>query len=311
MGSRIMRGIHGVFQYRLRSAAALLAVVGAVLRPASLGAQETLSVDEVIARASAYVEAYVEELSTVVMEEDYGQTYFGSGSASPVHTQVVSEFLLMRVQSVGEWVGFRDVFKANGRQIRDRQDRLASLFLGDTTTALAQARRIAEESSRYNLGSTNRTFNVPTYALFFLHPSNTSRSRFEMDDEGCAGVDTAWNIRFEEVVYPTISSGFQGIDLPAHGRFCLDPESGRVYETELELHHPSVRDGRPATDAKAQVTFDLEPRLNLWVPIEMRDSYSERGGGRLISTAEYRNYRQFNVSVSENTDPEAGIEAPQ
>ena len=57
--------------------------------------------------------------------------------------------------------------------------------------------------------------------------------------------------------------------------------------------------------------FELEPRLNLWVPVEMRDSYSERGGGRMISTAKYRNYRQFGVSVSENTAPEPEADPPR
>ena len=121
-------------------------------------------------------------------------------------------------------MGFRDVFEVNARQIRDRQDRLAALFLGDTTTALAQARRIAQESARYNLGSTGRTVNVPTYALFYLHPANTSRLRFEKKGEGCADEDTAWDIRFEEVEYPTLARGFEGISLPSRGRVCLDPE---------------------------------------------------------------------------------------
>ena len=64
-----------------------------------------------------------------------------------------------------------------------------------------------------------------------------------------------------------------------------------------------------ATDAKVRVTFALEPTLNLWVPVEMRETYSERGGGRIVSTAKYRNYRQFSVTVSEDDGIEA--EPPQ
>ena len=265
----------------------------------------TEAVDEVIARAAAYVEDFVEQLSTVVMEEDYRQTFYRRPEQrGGIQTRLVSEFLLMRVQGIGEWIGFRDVFEVNGRQIRDRQDRLATLFLGDATTALAQAQRIAQESARYNLGSTGRTFNVPTYALFFLHPSNTRRFRFEKAGEGCADENTAWDIRFEEIEYPTLTRGFEGISLPSHGRFCLDPMSGRVIETQLELYHPSTGLGRPATDAMATVRFALEPRLNLWVPLEMRERYSERIGGSTSSTARYRNYRQFSVSVSEDSAQE-------
>ena len=302
-----MRDTHHVRQRWVGCAAALVAVAGVTLHTAALPAQEPLTVDEVIARAAAYVEDFVEQLSTVVMEEDYRQTSYRNPvgtRGAPTRTRLVSEFLLMRVQGVGEWIGFRDVFEINGRQIRDRQNRLATLFLGDATTALAQAQRIAQESARYNLGSTGRTFNVPTYALFFLHPSNTRRFRFEKAGEGCADENTAWDIRFEEIEYPTLTRGFEGISLPSHGRFCLDPMSGRVIETQLELYHPSAGLGRPATDAMATVRFALEPRLNLWVPLEMRERYSERIGGSTSSTARYRNYRQFSVSVSEDSAQE-------
>ena len=241
------------------------------------------------------------------MQEEYRQTSFGNGRGAATQTKLVSEFLLMRVQGVGDWIGFRDVLEVDGRQVRDRQDRLAALFLGDTATALAQARRIAKESSRYNLGSTGRTVNVPTYALFYLHPVNTRRLRFEKEDEGCGDDDTAWVVGFEEVERPTLARGFENIDLPSRGRFCLDPVSGRVLETEFELHHPSAGRRRLATDAKVSVTFALEPRLNLWVPAQMRETYSERGGGSTRATARYRNYRQFSVTVSES---DGGATAP-
>ena len=304
-----MRVTHGVRHGWGTRAGVLLALVGAVLQPAAPAAQEPITVDVVVARAAAYVENFVEALSTVVMEEDYQQTYFAPGQTSLSHARLVSEFLLVQVG--GQWLGFRDVFEVNGRQIRDRQDRLAELFLGDTTTALAQARRISQESSRYNLGSTGRTFNVPTYALFYLHPENIRRFHFEKDGEGCADEDSAWEIRFEEVEYPTLTRGFQNIDLPSHGRFCLDPDTGRVIETQLELRHPAVGNDRSATEASARVRFALEPGLNLWVPVEMRESYSERGGGSTNSTARYRNYRQFSVTVSENPDAPEEPEPPE
>ena len=296
-----MQGLEGAGWVR----GATLVVACFLATPAD-AAQESLTVDEVVARASAYVEVYVKELTTVVMEEDYRQSHFRRGRVNPTRTRLRSEFLLVRLGEDAAWTGFRDVFEANGQRVRDRQDRLASLFLDDTTTAVARARRIVEESSRYNLGTTSRTFNIPTYALSYLLPSNTARFRFEQDGVGC-GDDhpTAWNIRYEEIVTPTLTRGFQNISLPSNGRFCIDPDAGTVFETEIELHHPSVGREVPATEAVAEVMFALNPNVGLWVPTEMRERYSERRGGRTISTARYGNYRKFSVSTSENTNPDA------
>ena len=296
--------------HRLR--VCLLAAALATSPPAvPVSAQDGIGLDDVVGRAAAYVAAYVDDLSNVVMEEDYRQTYYpGRYSLRRVNRRLVSELLLMRVGGDGQWVGFRDVVEVNGRELPNRGSRLASLFVDDRTgidgesSVHARARRISEESARYNLGSTHRTFNVPTYPLLFLHPAHLDRSRFEpmrTDREGCGGAATARNVRFEEIAYPTMTRGLQDIDLPARGRFCIDAESGRVLEAELELHHPEMG-GQPATDARARVSFGLEPRLNLWVPTEMRDMATEHGGPRMGGTARYRNYRQFDVLVSENTE---------
>ena len=160
------------------------------------------------------------------------------------------------------------------------------------------------ESARYNLGSTHRTFNIPTYALSFLLPTNATRFQFEKDGEGCGDLPSAWRIRYEEVEHPTLTRGFQNISLPSQGRFCVDAETGTVLETEIRLSHPSVGRDVRATDATAEVRFALDPNVNLWVPVEMRESYAERGGGRTSSTARYGNFRKFSIAVSENTDPD-------
>ena len=282
------------------------AAVAVVLSAAPADAQEKLRLDDVVGRAAAYVAEYAGRLSNVVMEEDYRQTYYRDAGSMPSHSRLVSEFLLMRADEEGRWVGFRDVVELNGRRLRERGDRLASLFVDGGADAAARARRISAESARYNLGAMDRTFNVPTYALFFLHPANVDRFRFERartGRAGCAGAAAGWDVRFEEVAYPTMARGFQGISLPARGRFCLDPGSGRVLETEFALDHPAVGGARPATEASARVTFGLEPRLDIWVPVEMRDSVSEDGGRRVAGAARYRNYRRFDVLVSENADP--------
>ena len=288
--------------------------MGMALPPPPAAAQDGAGLDEVIGRAAAFVAAYVDELSHVLMEEEYQQTYYEDYSDLPAHSQLVSEFLLTRLDGDGQWVGFRDIVEVNGRELENRGNRLAALFTDGRASAMAQVRRITEESARYNLGATRRTFNVPTYSLFFLHPANVDRFRFERmltGRAGCAGVETAWDVGFEEVGFPTIARGFQNISLPASGRFCLDPESGRVLETEFGLRHPRIGPVE-ATDTTARVTFGFEPRLNLWVPLEMRDSVSEEDGGRMVGVARYRNHRQFGVTVSENPDaPPDGNDRPR
>jgi hypothetical protein len=242
----------------------------------------------------------------VVTEEDYRQVYFQRGRTNPTRTRLRSEFLLVRLGEDAGWTGFRDVFEVNGQRVRDRQDRLASLFLDDSTTAVARARRIVEESSRYNLGNTSRTFNIPTYALSYLLPSNAGRFRFQHEGIGCDDHPSAWNIRYAETETPTLTRGFQNISLPSKGRFCIDPVAGTVFETEITLNHPAVGREVPATEAVASVTFVSNPEVALWVPAEMRERYSQRGGARTSSTARYGNYRKFTVSTSENADQAAG-----
>jgi hypothetical protein len=277
--------------------AAVLATLSAL--PAG-AASQTPALDEVMARAAARVVTVIEALATVVMEEDYRQVYFSRQRRSnPARSHLRSDFLQVRLAGSEELTGFRDVIEYNGQRVRDRENRLAELFLGSHETAMDQLRRITEENARYNVGSTLRTFNVPTFGLFGLHPANTGRFRFEKAGEGCAGVDEAWDIRFDEVTSPTMTRGYNGIDLPARGRVCVDPETGDVHETEIELRHPPV-EGRPETEAEARVTFGREPEIGLWVPVEMRERYEERGGGSMRGTARYSDFRRFAVAVDEN-----------
>jgi hypothetical protein len=77
------------------------------------------------------------------------------------------------------WITFRDVLTVNKRPVRDREERLLKLLQSPEASALAQARRIAQESARFNLGQITRTMNVPDMALEYLQPRHGARIRFE------------------------------------------------------------------------------------------------------------------------------------
>ena len=282
-----------------RTAAAVAGAAVLAALPAGAASQSP-ALDEVMARAGARVVTVIEDLASVVMEEDYSQVYFSRQRRSnPARSHLRSDFLQVRLAGSEELTGFRDVIEYNGQRVRDRENRLAELFLGSHETAMDQLRRITEENARYNVGSTHRTFNVPTFGPFGLHPANAGRLDFEKEGEGCGGVDEAWDVRFDEVTSPTMTRGYNGIDLPARGRVCVDPETGDVYETEIELRHPPV-EGRPETEAQATVKFGREPGTGLWVPVEMRERYEERGGGSMRGSASYSDFRQFAVAVDED-----------
>jgi hypothetical protein len=91
------------------------------------------------------------------------------------------------------WGTFGDVVELNGRKLKDHESRLATLFASPAPTALSQARKILEESSRYNLGA-RRDVSLPTLALLWLLPENQRRLELARKGER-----TAANLRGVEV----------------------------------------------------------------------------------------------------------------
>jgi hypothetical protein len=55
--------------------------------------------------------------------------------------------------------------------------------------------------------------------------------------------------------------------LPSHGHFTIDLATGRVLSSELIAESGSLR-------ARIEVTYALEPAMELFVPREMKEKYS-------------------------------------
>src|SRR3954462_9104403 len=178
--------------------------------------------DVLLPRMFAYVEQFLRDFGGMVSEEQYIQSVRQAAGFSRGDTrrELKSDFLLVNVPGQG-WTPFRDVFEADGRQIRDRQDRLTSLFLtGTTPGALDQARRIMDEGARYNIGGGTRNINVPTLALMYLGPDTRSGVRFS---EGKADRPAEGRIiEFVEVQRPTLIGTTGSRDLPARGRLWVN-----------------------------------------------------------------------------------------
>src|SRR6185369_10086956 len=135
------------------------------------GAGERPSLDAVLERTAWYLDYFIDQFENVVAEETYVQdassllpsyspgagrgAVIATPSASDVsrarHRDLRSDFLLVKAPDTSALVAFRDVLEVDGVPVRDRQQRLARLFLNASPDAMTQATRIGDEGARYNL----------------------------------------------------------------------------------------------------------------------------------------------------------------
>jgi hypothetical protein len=272
----------------------VLAVVFALL-PAGILAQappaDTL--EALLDRASAYVVGYVKALASVVSEERYEQVVWRARSTDGLQTPkrtLVSDYLLVLVPGASEWIPFRDVYSVDGVAIRDRNNRLLKLFVESRADALEQAELILAESSRYNIGNVTRDINVPTFALQFLLPGLRGRFAFRLKGRERIGGEDTTVVEFEERASPTLVVGRDYENVPARGRFWIEPRSGRILQTQMET--------RPAgMTTTIVVRYQREPKLDILVPARMDETH-KLGSESVEGVATYTNVRQFQVETT-------------
>jgi hypothetical protein len=258
-------------------------------------AARDLEMQRLLAKATDYVSGYQREYSMLVAEEQYVQR------TRTEQRTLRSDLLLVRPPGLDAWVSFRDVFEVNGRPVRDRQDRLKRLFLDGSPEALKQLAAIKEESSRLNIGLVERNINVPLYALKFLEAANLARCRFApAGTKDVAGV-SATRMTFREIAKPTLVRLDRAQDIAATGWFLVDPASGAVVGTMLQLVFPNN-----SASIEFNVRYERDGNLGLWVPVEMTEAYSVRGATAeknvvLDARAEYSRFRRFQVTSETET----------
>jgi hypothetical protein len=261
-------------------------------------AQNTTPLVSLLDRASAYVRSYMRDFSTMVAEERYVQDLrpmpgmSGIGRAvvaqAAPHVELRSDLLFVRPGASDRWLTFRDVFAVNGRPVRDREERLARLFIDQSSNAVDRAWEISREGYRYNVGVKERTVANPMMALAFLQAEYRGRFDFRLDGIDVALGSDVWIVKFKERERPTILRTPDNRNVPSMGRFWIDGASGRVLQTELETR---VGD-------RVMTIFSLDEQLGLAVPCEMRD-ISWVSGTAVTGVATYTNFRRFDVTTDE------------
>jgi len=277
----------------------------AVLAAVTVGRAQEPSAVDLLTRATSYVEMLHTQLNGMVAEERYEQRVRG-GPGRARRRVLQSDFLLFRPEGEQRYYGFRDVYEVDRRAVRDRDERLANLFLNAPASTNRQIATIRAESARYNLGNVARNFNTPTYALLFLRASHKSRFAFELvsdtspplgldrpePDDG-AGVQV---LGYRETWPTTVLRGGDGRNMPTQGRFWIETATGRVLATELVVDDAAVK----AVIAVRFEVLDAEGAegLGQLVPVEMRERYDNRATvTRIDGTATYSGFRWFSVEV--------------
>ena len=211
------------------------------------------------------------------------------------HRELRSDFLLVKSPNTEALVPFRDVIDVDGVTVRDREARLARLFLHAPSASpdetIARAEQIREEGARYNLGSMRSTLGNPVLALGVLQKTYQQRFRFTLGKEDRNAGPGVSVVEYKEVSSPAMIRGEGGHDLMAHGRLWIDTVTGRVLKTELQVEQPAVR-------AIVTTTFRSEERSGIAVPLEMRERYTLANGSRVHMVATYGRFRRFDVTAA-------------
>jgi hypothetical protein len=241
---------------------AVSVVVATVVIGVVTSAQDP-TLDVVLERVGRYVDGYERSFSAIVSREHYVQRMRRGNEIDT--RELRSEVALVPVGEAVDWVLFRDVHEVDGRKVRTQKERLAALFGGTETDTAALAKKIADESARYNLGSIERTINTPTIALTFLRAANQSRVTFESAGETPIDGIPAIELRFRETALPRIIVTHD--NAAAEGRAWVYPATGRVVRTRLHLLSAGA-------EAVIDVHYGNEEKLGMLVPVRMTEMYS-------------------------------------
>jgi hypothetical protein len=284
----------------------LLLAVSAFASVDAAAAQETPTLETVLDRAGSYVAEFHRQLSSLVAEETYVQdwktvwkSHGRTGFTDISHRVTKGDLLLVKPPGADAWIGYRDVYEVNGTAVHDRDDALAAAFRDGSLSTDERIRALLEESARYNIGAIRRNVNWPVYSLLFLEKANQFRFRFklatdrrvstpaaESSKSGAFRVSTEiWVVEYDEKMPGTMIRTDNRKDLPSHGRFWIEPASGRVLMSELVVENRALK-------ATLAVSYQSEPLLGMLVPVEMHELYEgRRNSSRIEAVATYGRFR--------------------
>ena len=274
----------------------VLAAVLALAVQASTGPAAEPRLSQLLARAGEQVRRFEQNFALVISDEDYEQHADGRYFVGPLHRRTRSEMLFLWLPDEGVWLTVRNVMKVDGKDVVDSHNRLNDALGEPGGQRLTRLRRLVDESARFNVGRTFRNFNYPTLVLSFLDPALQPRFTFTLAGrERIRGTDT-WKLNFAERTTPTVIQG-DGFDRVSRGAVWIADRDSVVVRTRLDLRIPRVESSAWAT---VEVEYRRDARLDMWVPVQMHETYMEMRGSSVFENiggeATYSNFRRFETS---------------
>ena len=255
--------------------------------------------DDVLRRAAAYVAQFEQTFAAVIWREDYQQenrvrrrfnSSGGSFYATTQRRQLESELLFVWLPADATWIAVRDVIAVDGKP-RPAADRRLPEVLSSSAPSIGQLRQLARENGRFNIGRIVRTFNEPTLALLFLSDQYRQRFTFTQRREELVNGRPAATYDYAEHARPTVIQS-QDRDVLARGTLWIDPESGRVLQTSLDISIPSG-----GVRGHMMVVYRPDAKFDVLVPSEMRETYRSVLGDEVTTVATYSNFRRFETAA--------------
>lgn len=247
---------------------------------------------EVLARAARRVLQYQADLPHLIATETSEQiaTPPPGTRAAVIEVQkreLVSELGWVSAGTLPDLVGVRDVIEVDGRPLHEgERSRLQLLLHGSEPTTPDGVTELLNEGARYNLAEGSRNFNLPTVALFFLHPE--TQVRFKWSRKPSADAST-WVLAFKERAQPTIIHTGDGEPVFSKGLVEIEVATGEVRRTELTVHIDKL-------DYTLTTIFRRVASMNMVLPVRLEEKYV-MPSGTVTGTASYDTYRRFGTTA--------------
>lgn len=289
---------------RLRAWMAMVAMAGGVAA-ATGQAQKGPALADVLQAAASYLVEYSQRLGAVQTEEALIQRETSAGTFGTGHTWK-AELVLLGF-GTGEIGAYRDVFEVENSPARTPDGRLLKLFRDDPTQGLREAEKLTASSAGLAIAPAMTAFNIPTFALAYVRKANQPRSNFKLDGvKNVNGAQVA-TIKFVEQGKAQPLAGFEPGKM--QGTFWIDAAKGIVQKTEMLFTNSEL-------DVRAGVTYALEPKIDVWLPVSLDAKYEMTGGGNGSATVvgqgqtpnAYRSHQTIESSVKYSKFQQAAVD---